>query len=47
MTAYEKEHVQDKTNEEFEAGHTNYFGSTYKEEDSLDQVLTNHFQHAD
>lgn len=47
MTAYEKQHVQDKTDEEFQAGHTNYFGSTYADENSLDSVLSEHFQNAD
>lgn len=44
MTDYQKEMIEEKTLEEYEAAHTNYFGGQHQEEDSLEKSLQEHFQ---
>lgn len=46
MTTYQKQAVEEKTNEEYEGQHTNHFGSTHVEEDSLEEALNNFFSTA-
>ncbi len=44
MTTYQKQHVEEKTMEEYEAAHTNYFGNQHEDENSLETALHQHFQ---
>jgi hypothetical protein len=43
MTTYQEKYVEEKTNEEYEAAHTNHFGTTAVEEDSLEAALNDFF----
>lgn len=43
MTTYQKQTTEDKTNEEFEGQHTNHFGTSHLEEDSLEEALNDFF----
>lgn len=43
MTKFEKQHVEEKTNEEYEGQHTNYFGTSHADEDSLEDALNSFF----
>lgn len=46
MTTYQKNMKEEKTVEEYEAAHTNYFGTTHLDDDSLEKALTEFFQKA-
>lgn len=46
MTAYQKDNVQERTVEEYEAAHTNYFGCQQEDDDTLEKALHEHFQKA-
>lgn len=45
MTTYQKNMTEEKTMEEYEAAHTNYFGNSHLDEDSLEEALNDFFQH--
>jgi len=46
MTTYQDQHVTEKTNEEYEGQHTNYFGTSHVDEDSLEEALNDFFSHS-
>jgi len=43
MTTYQETQKEEKTYEEYEAAHTNHFGKTAIEEDSLEAALNDFF----